>query len=159
MNTSRNVRDSPVENCRHSHGSSKKASRSKSSASKRGLSVSFVGDKEHDNTQKRFLTNQRSIRHASTTRPKEKQVGESLIQSLNVSRHGALDRKLSQQRSFQRFPRKYSGDDPQLGYDWIAGLIDASDSYLNERDDEYFKEMKEFRRVNCSECSKPREAM
>ena len=146
-----------MEKYRHSHGLGKKASRSKNGSFKRGLSVSFVGDKEHDRTQRQLSTSQRS--NGRTPHSKEKEMGESLIQSLNESRHGALDHKLSQRRSLQRFPRKYFGDDPQLGYDWIAGLIDASDSYLNERDDDYFKEMKEFRRVNCSECSKPREAM
>ena len=41
-----------------------------------------------------------------------------------------------------------------LGYDWIAGLVDAG-SQLEEKEDEYFVEMREFRKVNHSECSRP----
>lgn len=114
------------------------------SSSKRGLSVSFINDESQSRTlkgRKRMLT------------PKEK--GKRLMDSLNASKHGALDQSLSQQK--RKFPRTYAGDDPKLGYDWIAGLIDASDSYLNERDDQYFQDLREFRRVNCSECYKPSE--
>ena len=93
----------------------------------------------------------------TSKRLSEKEKGESLVDSLNASKHGALDLTLSQRK--RKFPRMYAGDDPKLGYDWIAGLIDASDTYLSERDDEYFRDMKEFRRVNCSECYKPREGM
>ena len=88
----------------------------------------------------------------------EKDLGASLVESLNSSRFGALDRRLSEMRKTRKFPRKYAGDDPKLGYDWIAGLVEAG-SCLSERDDEYFEEMKEFRRVNHSECVQPREAM
>lgn len=149
---SRSLRDSPVDRtqCDSFH---KKALERKASGSKRGLSVSFVDDTLCEQARKREMGHSRSMCS------KDKGLGESLIQSLNASRHGALDRTASRQRSLQQFPRKYHGDDPQLGYDWIAGLLDTTDPYLSERDDEYFKEMKEFRRVNCSDCSLPREAM
>ena len=39
-----------------------------------------------------------------------------------------------------------------LGYDWIAGMLD-NDSYLSEKDDGFFEDLKEFRRVNKNECS------
>lgn len=38
-----------------------------------------------------------------------------------------------------------------LGYDWIAGLLDNT-SYLSERPDDFFDELKEFRRVNKEDC-------
>jgi len=47
------------------------------------------------------------------------------------------------------------GDDDRrkslLGYDWIAGMLDCT-SYLSERPDDYFDELKEFRRVNKEDC-------
>ena len=60
----------------------------------------------------------------------------------------------------RKFPRRYAGDDPALGYDWIAGLLD-SDSYLgrHDDDDDFFRDIKEFRRVNRSECVQPTEAL
>lgn len=50
--------------------------------------------------------------------------------------------------------QRWAGDDPRLGYDWIAGLVETG-SVLENKDEEYFVEMKEFRRVNHSECSRP----
>lgn len=50
--------------------------------------------------------------------------------------------------------QRWAGDDPRLGYDWIAGLVEAG-SALEDKDEEYFVEMREFRRVNHSECSRP----
>ena len=38
-----------------------------------------------------------------------------------------------------------------LGYDWIAGLLDNT-SYLSERPDDFFDELKEFRRVHKEDC-------
>lgn len=38
-----------------------------------------------------------------------------------------------------------------LGYDWIAGLLDNT-SYLSERPDDFFDDLKEFRRVNKEDC-------
>ena len=45
-------------------------------------------------------------------------------------------------------------EEERLGYDWIAGLVDAG-SLLDDRDEEWFQEMREFRKVNQSECSRP----
>lgn len=42
-------------------------------------------------------------------------------------------------------------DQSLLGYDWIAGMLD-NDSYISQKDDSFFNELKEFRRVNRSEC-------
>lgn len=54
-----------------------------------------------------------------------------------------------------RQERSVIGDDDQrrslLGYDWIAGMLDNT-SYLSERPDDYFDDLKEFRRVNKEEC-------
>ena len=124
---------------------------------KRGLSVSFVdNDEESPSVLKRKKGNLRPESHHSKTKP---DLGASLIESLNSSRYGALDRSLSQTRKQGQFPRKYAGGDPRLGYDWIAGLLDASEAYLSEKDDEYFKDIKEFRRVNHADCFRPKEAM
>ena len=127
------------------------------SKKKRGLSVSFVGDDEDSpSVLKRKKGNLRPESHNSRMK---QDLGASLIESLNSSRYGALDRSLSQTRKEGRFPRKYAGGDPRLGYDWIAGLLDSSQAYLSEKDDEYFEDMKEFRRVNHADCFRPREAM
>ena len=129
---------------------------------KRGLSVSFVqvGDDNEEEKQNLSLKKKkgkfRQVPHHSTTK---EDLGNSLIESLNSSRYGALDRTLAQTRKQHRFPRKYAGDDPRLGYDWIAGLLDASETYLSEKDDEYFDDIKEFRRVNHAECFRPAEAL
>ncbi|KAL2090789.1 hypothetical protein ACEWY4_013052 [Coilia grayii] len=40
---------------------------------------------------------------------------------------------------------------PLLGYDWIAGLLDA-DSSLTERSEQFFSELRNFRQVNRDEC-------
>ena len=60
--------------------------------------------------------------------------------------------------SFDVSPRqeqsKIDGDDKRrslLGYDWIAGMLDNT-SYLSERPDGYFDDLKEFRRVNKKDC-------
>ena len=121
---------------------------------KRGLSVSFVqGDEPEHAGRDRVGVEKTSLSFAV-----EKDLATSLVDSLNSSRYGALDRSMSRLRKTAKFPRKYAGDDPRLGYDWIAGLLDT-DSYLAEHDDEYFEEMREFRKVNRSECCRPKEAM
>ncbi|XP_001640198.2 migration and invasion-inhibitory protein [Nematostella vectensis] len=38
-----------------------------------------------------------------------------------------------------------------LGYDWIAGILD-NESYLAEKHDDFFDDLKEFRRVNKQDC-------
>ncbi|XP_031575487.1 migration and invasion-inhibitory protein-like [Actinia tenebrosa] len=38
-----------------------------------------------------------------------------------------------------------------LGYDWIAGILDNT-SYIAEKSDDFFDDLKEFRRVNKDEC-------
>ena len=54
-----------------------------------------------------------------------------------------------------RHERSVIGDDDRrrslLGYDWIAGMLDNT-SYLSERPDDYFDDLKEFRRVNKDDC-------
>lgn len=54
-----------------------------------------------------------------------------------------------------RHERSVIGDDNArrslLGYDWIAGLLDNT-SYLSERPDDFFDDLKEFRRVNKKDC-------
>lgn len=119
-----------------------------SKGKKRGLSVSFVAEDECKTkaNQPRGLTSNTGVNFAA-----KRSLGRSLIDSLNSSRHGALDRSMAELRKSGTFPRKYAGGDPALGYDWIAGLLDAG-SYLAEHDDAYFEEMREFRRVNHDEC-------
>lgn len=45
-----------------------------------------------------------------------------------------------------------TSDQSLLGYDWIAGMLD-NDSYISQKDDSFFDELKEFRRVNRTECT------
>ncbi len=118
----------------------------------RGLTVSFVRDDEVLQADGNGETGEAGLSYTA-----EKELGASLVQSLNSSRFGALERSLSPKRQTRSFPRKYQGDDPRLGYDWIAGLLDG-DSYLADCDDGYFEDLKEFRRVNSSECYVPKEA-
>ncbi|KAJ7394741.1 hypothetical protein OS493_000571 [Desmophyllum pertusum] len=66
--------------------------------------------------------------------------------------------KKSMHVSFELSPhqeRSVIGDDNMrrslLGYDWIAGLLDNT-SYLSERPDDFFDDLKEFRRVNRGDC-------
>ena len=124
---------------------------------KRGLSVSFVQfDEESPSVLKKKKGN---FRPGSLHSKTQEDLGARVIESLNSSRFGALDRSLSQTRKQGRFPRKYAGGNPQLGYDWIAGLLDASEAYLSEKDDEYFNDLKEFRRVNHADCFRPKETL
>ena len=121
---------------------------------KRGLTVSFVQNSETDNnTHKPGDSTARKL----TRHPTQRNMGASLVDSLNTSRYGAMDRRYAQTHKEGKFPTGYPGEDPRLGYDWIAGLLDASESYLSERDDEYFDDMKEFRRVNFEDCHRPKE--
>lgn len=51
---------------------------------------------------------------------------------------------------------QYSGLDQSrgqhlLGYDWIAGLVDNNRG-LGDRSEDYFDELREFRRINRDEC-------
>lgn len=131
----------------------------KEKKSRRGLTVSFVqndadksthlsGSPRKSNTSKK----NKLTRHAT-----QRDLGKSMVDSLNSSKFGAMERRYSQTRKEGKFPRRFQGDDPRLGYDWIAGLLDTSESYLSERDDEYFEEMKEFRRINYAECHQAKE--
>lgn len=122
----------------------------------RGLTVSFIEkDRSQDATKD---WDGSKVEHRSLDFAAERELGASLIESLNSSRFGALEQRLSLMRKTHTFPRKYAGADPRLGYDWIAGLLDV-DSSLGEREDEYFEEMKEFRRVNRSECCQSEQAL
>jgi len=75
---------------------------------------------------------------------------ERLSEALNTSQYGALEYTLPLTRNLEK-SHKYEGIDPKLGYDWIAGLLDTS-SYVSQCSDEYFDELKEFRRANREEC-------
>jgi hypothetical protein len=101
------------------------------------------------------LSKSKFSRHAT-----QRNLNSSLVNSLNSSRHGAMEQRYSQaQEAEHPRPRGYPSTDPRLGYDWIAGLLDASESYLSEKDDEYFKEIEEFRRINYEECHRPKEVL
>ena len=86
------------------------------------------------------------------TRQATQDLGAKLVESLNASRFGAL-----QSRASKGYPRQYKGDDPRLGYDWIAGMLDTQAS-VSEKDEKYFVGIREFRRVNRSECCQPPDA-
>ena len=127
----------------------------------RGLTVSFV-------TGQNLPRPSEQASHSSLHKKKadklsfteEREKGSHLIASLNSSRFGALEDRLSRTQQAHKVPqqRRWAGEDPQLGYDWIAGIVESG-SYLEDKDDEYFDEMLEFRRVNHSECSRPSEAL
>lgn len=127
--------------------------------SRRGLTVSFVQNDMDKNTHtargpgRSGGSKKRITRHAT-----QRDLGRSMVNSLNSSKFGAMERRYAQTRKEGTSPRHFPGGDPQLGYDWIAGLVDASESYLSERD-EYFEEMKEFRRVNYAECHQAKQVL
>ena len=128
-----------------------------SKGKQRGLSVSFVGKGE----SKGIVLPHKSSGNAENSRThftNAPSLGRRLIESLNTSRYGTLDRSMAEARKSRVFPRKYAGDDPALGYDWIAGLLDTG-SCLAQHDDAYFEEMREFRRVNHDECSRVHESL
>ena len=75
---------------------------------------------------------------------------EQITEVLNVSQYGALEHTLPVTRSLRKSHR-CQGIDPKLGYDWIAGLLDTS-SYISQCSDDYFDELKEFRRANREDC-------
>lgn len=73
------------------------------------------------------------------------------VHSLNTSRYGALD----QQQHSTAIPRRRTGEEIQLlGYDWIAGLMDAGPR-TSQFSDEHLLELREFRHVNSAECYMP----
>ena len=123
---------------------------------KRGLTVSFV---QSDGDKKSLGGVSSSSKKKFTRHRTQRNLDSSITDDLNSSRYGAMERRYSQTRKEGKFPRNYPGDDPRLGYDWIAGLLDASESYLSERDDKYFEEINEFRRINFAECHKHGEVL
>ena len=123
----------------------------------RGLTVSFVtGQSPSRPSEEDSCSSLHKGKANKLSFTKEKEKGSHLITSLNSSRFGALKHRLSHTQQAHKVPRqrRWAGEDPQLGYDWIAGIVDSG-SYLEDKDDEYFDEMLEFQRVNHSECSRP----
>ena len=81
---------------------------------------------------------------------------KELMGSLRSSRHGNLERSMRALRSTKKL-LDYSAIDPSLGYDWIAGAIDVEDDgSVLQASDEYFDMIREFRRVNRDECTRPK---
>lgn len=123
---------------------------------KRGLTVSFVQNNTDKGSRELSVSKRPLSRHATQ---RDLDAGDATMSALNASPYGAMERRYSQTRREGSFPPGFPGEDPRLGYDWIAGLLDASESYLSEKDDRYFQEMKEFRQVNFEECHGPKEVV
>lgn len=103
------------------------------SRKKKGLSVSF-----------QLMGNDKGERESGMNTP---------ARSLNSSRYGALE----QRQRTPVIPRKQSGKDIQLlGYDWIAGLMDAG-PHTSQFSEQHLQELREFRHVNRAECYMPEE--
>ncbi|XP_065890060.1 migration and invasion-inhibitory protein-like isoform X2 [Dysidea avara] len=102
----------------------------------------------HQTKQKKALKDSNKLHKPSLTKSPKRQLSEVL----NTSHYGALEQTLPMTRSLRK-SLKYEGIDPKLGYDWIAGLLDTS-SYVSQCSDEYFDDLKEFRRANREECSR-----
>lgn len=130
---------------------------------RRGLTVSFVQHDTGKSSEKSSCA--KFTRHAT----QRKIMDGGLIDSLNSLRHGALEQRHSgghQSEGGSPLAKRHSqgregrrGGDPRLGYDWIAGLLETSESYLDEKDDDFFRDINEFRRVNFEECHKPKEVL
>jgi len=99
-------------------------------------------------SQKKVLKDSNKLHKLSLIKSPKHQLSEVL----NASHYGALEQTLPLTRSLRK-SLKYEGIDPKLGYDWIAGLLDTS-SYVSQCSDEYFDDLKEFRRANREECSR-----
>ncbi|CAB1314693.1 unnamed protein product [Coregonus sp. 'balchen'] len=65
-----------------------------------------------------------------------REVGKVTFQSPGLEQTSASDRQRLQ---------------PLLGYDWIAGIVDAESS-LTERSEQFFSDLRTFRQVNRDEC-------
>lgn len=128
---------------------------------KRGLTVSFVQQDTGGKSMRRPGTPAAGSSKSKFSRhTTQRNIDTGLIDSLNSSRHGAMEQRYSEARGQEpRSPGGYPGGDPRLGYDWIAGLLDASESYLSEKDDDYFREINEFRRVNYEDCHRPKQVL
>lgn len=123
---------------------------------RRGLSVSFVQeDVSKGINGKLGSSSKRKLTRHSTQR----NLDQSLINSLNSSPYGELEQRYGLARGSRSFERLAAGGDPRLGYDWIAGLLDTSGTKLCDKDEEYFSELDEFRRVNYDECHRPKEVL
>ena len=129
----------------------------------RGLTVSFIPSQSpslsSEETSRATGDHLHSEANAYSFR-EERERGKNLISSLNSSRYGALKKGLSKREPTTGVSRvhRWAGDDPKLGYDWIASMVDSNSRVL-EKDDDYFNEMNEFRRVNHAECCQPPEAL
>ena len=111
----------------------------------RGLTVSFAGVKSSGDQDK----NQASQKHSP-------RIGTEPLQRLSQSGRGGLARSVGSTRKARKM-MDYSALDLNLGYDWIAGAIDAEeDTSVLKESDGYFKEMKEFRIINKHECVRPK---
>lgn len=133
---------------------------------KKGLTVSFVQDDDDKiRSSKQASTSKRKLTRHSTKRNLDDSLGESLLIAMNspchdVSHKFALARTGRERGVFERMQADIvAGSDPRLGYDWIAGLLDSSGPSLCDRDNDYFNELNEFRKVNYDECHRPREAL
>ena len=121
---------------------------------RRGLTVSFV--QEEAASKPGSASKRRLIRHST-----QRNLDESLANSFN-SPFGDLEQRYAIARKGKKegvFQRLVTGSDPRLGYDWIAGLLDASGPSLSERDNDYFSELNEFRKVNYEECHGPKRTL
>ena len=88
-------------------------------------------------------------------KPKSLQEHE-LLRTLRSSRTENLNRSVKSLRSAKKL-LDYSAIDPTLGYDWIAGAVDAEEvESVIQESDQYYNSIKEFRRVNRDECVRPK---
>ena len=129
----------------------------------RGLTVSFVPSQSPSQSSEEITGETGHHLHSGTNAysfREERERGRDLIHSLNSSRYGALGKGLLKREPTTKVSkvRRWAGDDPKLGYDWIAGIIDSNSRVL-DKGDEYYNEMNEFRRVNHADCCQPPEAL
>ncbi|XP_062400358.1 migration and invasion-inhibitory protein [Sardina pilchardus] len=105
------------------------------------------GQAEEEPVYSRLLRDDGNIRHIES---------RENITLKSILRQDSLRREVS------RVTFQATGEDPSLtpdrrrvqpllGYDWIAGLLDA-DSSLTERSEQFFSELRNFRQVNKDEC-------
>lgn len=140
--------------------SSLRKSGQQKSKSRRGLTVSFVQhDAESGLCKPSTIGAKDSSSRKFTRHATQRNLDSNLVDSLNSTRYGAMERRFSKAQKEEHCSKLFPGDDPRLGYDWIAGLLDASEPYLSERDNRYFEEIDEFRKVNFDECHRPKEAL
>ncbi|XP_076861814.1 migration and invasion inhibitory protein isoform X2 [Brachyhypopomus gauderio] len=104
-------------------------------------------------TTKPTDTTHSSLLQEEGSRPHEHLIDRDQIPSTPTAVSLDSDRRVTFLSPDQELETTYERErvQPLLGYDWIAGLLDAESS-LTERSEQFFRDLRSFRQVNKDEC-------